>query len=287
MTTSNLQPGQFEDINFPTTLASVSDLWISVDDDGTGAGRVGECDEENNLWHPLVDLTNLNPSLDSTPITVATEGRIYRYAFAASDPDNDPVTFELAAAPQGMQIVGGQIEWTPSSSQSGIQLVQLVARDGSGGAALQSFTIDVAEALNNRPEIVGIPDSLVIEAGRLFEYPIQSIDDDGDMLTYSLLIGPEFMRVNPMLGIVRWIPHQAHLGTHNVVVQVRDSGWRIGTQSFELTVIEPSFSPIFVSQSGTLAVIDATYQYDVEVYDGNSDEEIELAAGSIPSGHSL
>src|SRR5262249_46812408 len=45
---------------------------------------------------------NRPPAITSTPATAGTPGQAYRYDVGASDPEGDPLTFTLAAGPQGM-----------------------------------------------------------------------------------------------------------------------------------------------------------------------------------------
>src|SRR5262249_50849164 len=51
------------------------------------------------------------------PVTTAVAGRTYTYPVKALDPDNDPLTYSLPIAPQGMAIdpTSGVITWDVSS----------------------------------------------------------------------------------------------------------------------------------------------------------------------------
>src|SRR5262249_1498201 len=70
----------------------------------------------------------------------ATAGQLFRYDAAATDPDGDPLTFDLPAAPPGMTVhpTLGVLVWTPTADQIGTQTVVLRVQDGKGGVTLQS-----------------------------------------------------------------------------------------------------------------------------------------------------
>ena len=277
-TSTALAAGQFEDVSLTVAIADVNDLWIVVDDDGTGAGRVTECDELNNIWNPAIDssFANAAPEFESAPATSASEGIEYRYEFSATDVDGDDLTFSLVNAPEGL-IIGddNSLVWTPTASQSGTHLVQLVATDPTGASALQSFEIDVENLINTRPENVSAAPEIA-EVGQPFRYEIKAVDDEGDELTYSLLDSPQFMRVNSTLGIITWIPLRDQLGRNSVLVQVEDSSGATNVQAFDLIVVEPNLTPVFVSEPNPIAVVGSEYYYTVEIFDGNAGDSVQL-----------
>ena len=116
-------------------FADISDLWISVDDDGEGNGRTTECDELNNFWQPIIDASFANniPDFESDPVLFAIEGIEYQYGLSAVDPDDDTLAYELISAPEGMVLTGQSLSWTPSAGQSGTHRVSLATDDGNGG----------------------------------------------------------------------------------------------------------------------------------------------------------
>jgi hypothetical protein len=67
-----------------------------------------------------ISCSNAPPVISSRPPTVAYANEQYLYAVRATDPENDPLTFELATAPAGM-FLGARHELDP-----------LVAHNGTG-----------------------------------------------------------------------------------------------------------------------------------------------------------
>jgi hypothetical protein len=57
-----------------------------------------------------------NPQITLTPITAAQTTVPYSYQVVASDPQGNPLTYSLSAAPTGMTVSGtGLVSWTPNS----------------------------------------------------------------------------------------------------------------------------------------------------------------------------
>lgn len=83
-TTKRLVPGDFEDVSLTVPVGSVRDLWVVADDDGTGHGRVNECDEENNFYHPGISL----PEETDAPVVEAG------LANDTGRSDRDGITFD-------------------------------------------------------------------------------------------------------------------------------------------------------------------------------------------------
>lgn len=90
---------------------------------------------------------NMPPVITSSPPTTATEGQSYTYAAAASDPENDPLTWSLTTSPSGMTVNSGTglVQWTPTNAQVGSHNVTLEVSDGQASAQ-QSWTITVSAA---------------------------------------------------------------------------------------------------------------------------------------------
>lgn len=103
----------------------------------------------------LLGRLNAAPEFVSTPTLSAMVGRPYRYPSHAQDADNDPLTYGIAGAPEGLSIEanGGAVSWTPSGDQLGNHEVQITALDPHGARALQRFQITVTPVLSNRPPV--------------------------------------------------------------------------------------------------------------------------------------
>jgi hypothetical protein len=90
-------------------------------------------------------LSNRNPDITSQPPSALQDGT-YVYQVVAKDLDGDPLTYSLAAAPNGMTIDrnSGLIRWQPPVGEKQQQLsVKISVDDGDGGVTYQEFTINL------------------------------------------------------------------------------------------------------------------------------------------------
>jgi hypothetical protein len=95
---------------------------------------------------PLV-LMNRAPVITSSPAGPTKKGA-FEYVVAATDPDNDTLTYKLETAPPGMTIDAstGKIAWQMTSSLTGPQQVRVSVNDGNQGQAFQEFTLTPPQA---------------------------------------------------------------------------------------------------------------------------------------------
>ncbi|MEL6177366.1 MAG: putative Ig domain-containing protein [Myxococcota bacterium] len=97
----------------------------------------------------LVTVRNATPFFTSSPTAVATVGEEYTYPIEVEDAGQvDVLDLRLDSSagpiPVGMYIdASGVLHWTPICEQVGNQTVTVVADDGDGGVATQSWTVSV------------------------------------------------------------------------------------------------------------------------------------------------
>jgi RHS repeat-associated protein len=110
----------------------------------------------------------------------------------ATDPEVDPLAYELLAAPAGMTIdANGLIEFTPTVSQSGPYSVNVRVTDPFDLSDSESFVVTVLA--NNAP--VGLDDGYELHFNDVLTVPAPGVlgndsDPDGDPLTAQLVTGP-------------------------------------------------------------------------------------------------
>lgn len=114
-------------------------------------GRLVESDYSNNDATVLtlrVAGPNQPPALNPVPGPLAARvGRPLSFTAAATDPNNNPITYRLAAgAPSGASIgvSSGVFAWTPACSQGPASYaISIIADDGKGGTDTETFTVHV------------------------------------------------------------------------------------------------------------------------------------------------
>ena len=111
--------------------------------------RLGRGREDNNEAYVAIELcegSNGLPQITSTPPTLGLVGVPYVYDLSATDPENQPLTYGLLVAPDGMMIdqATGAVTWIPTNLQLGTHPVSLEVDDGLGGKDVQSYVVTVS-----------------------------------------------------------------------------------------------------------------------------------------------
>ena len=238
-----------------------------------------------------VGLVAANPGVavfQSTPPTEALVDRLYLYLPVAEDSDGDALTFTLLDGPAGMQIdpPTGRIDWTPAADQLGPHAVLLVADDGRGGSASQSFTIEVAPVPPNRPPLVDSTPVLIATQGEPYSYAVTTTDPDGDTpITFALVTGPAAMLVHSDTGQLTWTPSPADVGRHTIELRAVDPSAAAGRQFFVLEVRGPNQPPELTSEPVTTVSAGGVYRYDVTATD--TADAVEFSLVSAPTGMTI
>lgn len=82
------------------------------------------------------------PVFSSTPVLQASQGAVYTYELAASDPMGGMVSFALTSAPAGATLNGSTVTWTPTGAESRLaDNFTVTARTSGGGAAMQTWSV--------------------------------------------------------------------------------------------------------------------------------------------------
>jgi len=198
-----------------------------------------------------VAITSTPPSLQGVVM------ELYSYDVEATG--SPAPTFSLVAPPAQMTInsTTGLIEWYPVNC--GDYEITVVASNGCGDDAVQTFTVAVFEA----PGIFSDP---ITEAflDEPYSYDVESYGCPS-LLVFSLLEGsPEGMTINPTSGLIEWTPDE--LGEFPVGVQacVTGSPFPCDEQWFNITVVEAPASPVITSIPVTAGQAGVPYIYDVE-----------------------
>ena len=248
LTQNQLDPGRWEDVSF-TTSTAISSLHIVVDwydDNGTWRQSVRECNEVNNEYAPPAGL-NSGPTITSTPTTQIGEQEAYSYTLTATDPDSDPVTFEVKAKPDWLTFDGtATLSGTPGVADSGDHRVVVIADDGTGGKDVQVFDITVLNTVNTDPVIGSTPLETAV-ADAPYSYDVNATDAEESTLRYQLAVAPDGMSIHGTTGQINWRPDASQVGVHDVVVVVEDGVGGLGRQSYELTVKPANEAPVIGS----------------------------------------
>ena len=222
---------------------------------------------------------NRAPRITSTPNTSATVGVAYAYQVYATDPDGDPMTYALTAAPMGMTISAtGRIDWTPAIGFGGTQSVQVTVRDSKGASAVQNYTLYVAQSANQPPKITSTP-IYKGAPGVVYSYQVVATDADKDIITYSLDQAPVGMTID-VNGVVMWFTPT--VGEYDVQIRASDPRGAYATQTYKLRIVANNV-PTITSTPVTTAATGRPYSYQVTATDPDGDF-LTYALTGAPSG---
>jgi hypothetical protein len=282
---------------FPTgmTIDNATGLieW-TPNDDYIGSNSVTVLVSDGNGGSDMQSFTisvsdaNDQPTIISTALTTAIEDTQYTYDVEVLDPDNDILTFSLTTNPNGMTIdsATGLILWTPTNDEVGSNNVVVLVIDGNGGSDTQSFSIAVSN-VNDPPTITSIPIMTATE-DLTYTYDVEASDiDSGDTLAYGLTTTLEGMGIDPITGLITWMPINDHVGLNNVEVFVVDGNGGNATQLFTITVSNSNDAPIITSTPNTAGFEDMEYTYDLDATDMDLGDTLTYSLTTYPDGMTI
>jgi RHS repeat-associated protein len=215
---------------------------------------------------------NVPPVITSVPPTQAYAGQGYSYAVQAIEPEHEPLTFSLPAAPARMTIdAAGVIRWTPGTADVGSTTVTLRVDDGQGGVAKQTYTLVAGAVAPNPPPVITSAAPLQATAGQTYRYTVEASDPDGDPLHFALRSFPAGMTIDAPSGFLQWTPTAAQVGANGVSVAALDPADGAGRQDFTIAVIAADQPPAITSSPVTTVTAGLVYHYDVQASDLDGD----------------
>jgi len=159
----------------------------------------------------------------------------------------------------------GVISFTPDENDTGTHMV-LIWIAGSCGTQKDSELVEFyIRAENSAPILDPIPD-FEVNQSVYFWYNVTATDPDNDTLTFGDTA--TFFNINPVTGVIEFVPTQNDVGVHDVIIWVKDPFDLIDWQSVQFTIIDVNDCPYIVPTIGAqTAIINETYFYDVNATD--------------------
>ena len=215
--------------------------------------------------------------------------------FGATDPNNDALTFSIVSNPSNGVLSNfdtstGQVTYTPNNGFSGGDLFTFKANDGMYNSNTATVSITVKpEVVNNAPEITSTPVTKVDEK-KFYSYQVVAVDEDGDLLTYSLIEAPGWLSINSNTGLVTGTAPLVDADTgFNIKIRVSDGKCGSANQTYVLTVKDihvPNKSPEITSTPVTKVDEKKFYSYQVVAVDLDNDTLI-YSLSTAPSWISI
>ncbi|MFN3192091.1 MAG: putative Ig domain-containing protein [Aureliella sp.] len=281
-----------------SVLADLPAGWTT----STGPGVVSLAADEVNSGNDFV-LAPSNTSVTggvhfvTMPNQELEARQTFSYASIAMSIGDEPLTYDLSLAPEGMTIdpQTGLVAWRPTIGQVGEHLVVLRATSESGSVSLHDFYLTVS-APNTPPTVLTEPDNASLPlgvpgqafVGSNFAYVILAQDAEGQELQYALAAGPAGATIDLTTGRMDWTPELAQLGQQDFEVRVSDSLGAESTFAFAVNVVEnaPTALPIELTQPRSTAAIGVDYFGRVQARDALG-RDVNWSLDSGPDGLTL
>ncbi len=183
---------------------------------------------------------NAAPTADAGPdVVVALGETAVLDGTGSSDPEGAPLAFRwsVSSRPSGSLAALSNASWaTPTFRPDGVgeYVLQLVVNDGDLDSAADSVLVTVESGENALPEANAGPDRIVVLGTEVTLDASQSVDDDGDVLTYTwqlVSIPPSSNAVisDPMAVSPTFVPDIE--GEYVVEVRVEDEDGDVTTDT--------------------------------------------------------
>ncbi len=199
---------------------------------------------------------NTAPVLDPIGNKVVPEGGLLTFTVAASDAENDTLSFSASNLPAGADFNAATrvFTWTPGSNQAGVYpgVRFSVVDDGvPSGEAHEDITITVVNS--NMPPVIEPVGDKTVSTGQLLEFEVRAWDPDADRISLSATGLPTDVQwyarphdtspptqANPLIYVFHWYPSYLQAGSWPITF--------LATENQTNRVTNSEFAPLMDDQ---------------------------------------
>ncbi|PSB57202.1 putative Ig domain-containing protein [Chamaesiphon polymorphus] len=187
-----------------------------------------------------------SPLINSTPITTAKVGDVYRYQLAATSVNTSTnLGYLLTSAPTGMSIdpTTGLINWLPTATSNADTPISVRVYDAQGVYSEQSYRLNVSGG-NHSPLFAGLATVVTGAEGQKLEIKVNASDlDSSQTLQYWANKLPGGATFNPDTHILSWTPSDGSAGTYNGVEFFVSDGIETVSQTVNIIIAATNQAP--------------------------------------------
>ncbi|QEL14866.1 fibro-slime domain-containing protein [Limnoglobus roseus] len=231
---------------------------------------------------------NRAPAFRSVPTVRIATGEGYAYSPVVFDPDGDALDFAGSTLPVGFSLDATTGAVGATGLADGKYAVHLVAIDGHGGVAEQTFTLSVGQPATSAVAITSVPPDAAV-VGRQVVYLPRATSAAGLPLAYALTDPPAGVGFDTTTGQITWTPTADQVGTQPFVLTASD-GVASAAQTFVISV-QPAVAnrpPVITSRPPRLATQEEAYAYPLTASDPDGDGvTFSLSAATLGLGFTL
>ncbi|WP_462158959.1 Ig-like domain-containing protein [Pseudoalteromonas sp. GB56] len=257
-------------------VGSFANIQISVSD--------GDLSAQLPAFSITVTAANQAPVISGTPASDVVAGQAYSFVPAASDPEDDALTFSIVNMPSwaSFNTSTGALMGTPADADVGsFANIQISVSDGDLSAQLPAFSITVTAA-NQAPVISGTPASDVV-AGQAYSFVPTASDPEDDALTFSIVNMPSWASFNTSTGALTGTPADADVGSFaNIQISVSDGDLSAQLPAFSITVTAANQAPVISGTPASDVVAGQAYSF-VPTASDPEDDALTFSIVNMPS----
>ncbi len=253
----------FGDGSSPVTGVTVTHAYLTAGDHTVSLtvedGRGGIDVDQTTV---TVVESNAAPSMDVTTEHSIDENQLLTFDVTASDPDGNPLTFDVSGLPTGADYTQTDantyaFSWTPAYDQAGTYTVTFSVSDP--GSLQDSAVVAITVNNVNRPPSIGELPEQILDEGSSHDIQVQAFDPDGEALTITASSLPGFAGFadhGDGTATLSLSPGYEDAGNYTITCSVTD----VHSASAEMTI---ALNVIDVNRPPSLAALD-----DREVAEG-------------------
>ncbi|MCX7563399.1 Ig-like domain-containing protein [Xanthomonadaceae bacterium XH05] len=261
--------------------------------------EVNRADNSRSLRIRVVE--NFSPTADGKSVTTLEDTPI-GIVLTGSDPEGDPLTFQVASGPShgSLSGVAPNLTYTPAADYFGSDSFTYTANDGTTSSAPATVSISIT-AVNDGPRVeVPLPDKVFDEGETGIWIPLGSAftDPEGDSFTISLSGDPlpQGLIFNATGQVILDVAPLSNTsaGVYSIVVTATNAGTPPSvSQTFTITVNNVNQDPVVSNTPLSDRTDDEGDTVSFSVASGFDDADVDdelvfsLTAGSLPPGISL
>ncbi|MGA1792910.1 MAG: hypothetical protein ACMUHM_03075 [Thermoplasmatota archaeon] len=232
--------GEFSYLAVPEDVGVVM-ITVTVTDNN------GSIDQDE--FRMEVQFRNYPPEVEPIPTITTVPGARKIHQLRFSDPNGDKVTVKIESTETPFSITINnyyQLSFMANRGQDGDYGVVLNFSDNNGTFTLLGFRIIILPE-NRPPEILPIMDQ-TLEFGQELVLQVMVIEDDPDVLTFSIRYSGEGEATINESGWLRIVPFRADIGNRTVIVEVDDNNGSVVSESFYLYTYIVNHPPVVPGQ---------------------------------------
>lgn len=217
-----------------------------------------------------VELLNSPPEIISKAPRFGAANEDFRHIVVATDAEGHSISYSLTSGPAAASInsLSGELTISGTAFDPGTYEIVVRATDSFGAFTEETLSFDAIDLTINHAPIFLTEPPTEIPAGLYYYYLPETLDYNGDTVTYSLSSGGnDFVETTGRLRFRAPFTPQ----TLEFEIQASDGNGGVSTQAFTVNVTEPNRAPIFISEPTVRVQAGQRYVYAPVISDPNGD----------------